>query len=392
MNIAFSRTVFYTAVAIVILVIVAVIGGVVIAGGGASKTITAEFTQAPGLYAGNHVEVLGIPEGTVEKIQPQPGYVRVVMSVPESVKVPANATAVLMAPEVVADRFVALPPYTGGPTMADGAVIPLARTATPESVDVVINTLNKLAYELGPHGANRSGALTNLVQALAKQLKGNGPLIHSTIANFSQALHSIAQYSPQVASLLENLSSLSHALATNSGTYQSFSTDLAAVSSLLASDRSDIGSALANLQSALANLNSFIDQNSASLGTSLANLKVFASTLQKEQQYLAKTFDVAPLALENLDAAINKNAPGGPAIRTRYDPVPATNGLFSTICGNPSLRFLVVLASGTETNPLTKATPVDGVCAVGNALTALTPPPGSAPGPNLSLPALTGTS
>jgi phospholipid/cholesterol/gamma-HCH transport system substrate-binding protein len=393
MSLPGNRAMAMAAGAIAVVVLIAVIGLAVLAGGGGTRTITAEFTQAPGLYAGNHVEVLGIPVGTIEKIQPTPDYVRVTMSVNDNVKIPARADAVLMAPEVVADRFIQLDPaYTGGPTMAGGAVIPVSRTATPQSVDVIINTLNNLAYQLGPNGANRHGALTNLVQALANQLRGNGPLIHSTVANFAAALHSVAQYSPQVASLLENLSSLTNALATNSGTYQSFSADLAAVSSLLANDRSDIGSAMANLQSAMGNLNAFIDQNSASLGSSLNNLKVFSSTLQSEQQYLAKTFDLAPLALQNLDAAIDKNAPGGPAVRTRYDPVASTNQLFSTICGNPTLRFLVVLASGTETNPITQATPVDGVCAVGNALTALTPPPGASPGPDLSLSALTGAS
>lgn len=388
-----SRRLIRAASAAIAVLVVLAVAGLVATGAGGARTLTAEFAQAPGLYPGNHVDVLGIPVGTVESIHPTPNFVMVKMKVPSSVKIPANAGAVLMAPEVVSDRFVQLvPAYQGGPTMANGAVIPPDRTDIPESVDTVVKTLDKLAVELGPNGANKNGALTTLVQNLAKQLKGNGPLIHSTIVNFSQALHSVAQYSPQVASLLENLSGLSQALANNSSTYTSFSNDLAAVSSLLASDRSDIGAVLSNLQQALGNLNGFVEQNSATLGTSLNNLEVFATALQSEQQQLAKTFDLSPLALQNLDNTINKSAPGGPAIRTRYDPVASTNQLFSTICGNPALRFLVVLASGTETNPLTQATPVDGVCAVGNALTALTPPPGSAPGPDLSLSALAGGS
>ena len=58
------------------------------------------------------------------------------------------------------------------------------------------------------------------------------------------------------------------------------------------------------------------------------------------------------------------------------------------MCGNSTLRFLVVLATGTETNPLTPGTSEDTLCAVGNALNALTPPPGAIAGPNLGLGAL----
>ena len=55
-----------------------------------------------------------------------------------------------------------------------------------------------------------------------------------------------------------------------------------------------------------------------------------------------------------------------------------------------SFALFVILATGTQTNPLTVATPVDTLCAIGNALNALTPPPGASPGPNLSLQALAG--
>ena len=58
------------------------------------------------------------------------------------------------------------------------------------------------------------------------------------------------------------------------------------------------------------------------------------------------------------------------------------------MCGNAVLHFLVILATGTQTNPLTPATPMDTVCALGNALGALTPPPNSAQGPDLSLASL----
>lgn len=359
-------------------------------GGGSTRTVYAQFSEAPGLYRGNHVDVLGIPVGTVTAIKAQPGYVLVSMQVSSRVQLPATAGAELMAPQVVADRFVQLgPAYISGPTLAPGAVIPLSRTVIPQSVDAVIAALTHLADQLGPNGANRTGALTDLVHQLATQFGPNGPDFHSAVVNFSQALDGLSANSSGLAGTLNNLGSLSQALADNSGAYRSFTQNLAQVSQILANDRGDISAALSSLQELFANLTDFVRRDGGSLGSSIGNLDTFVSALNSQQQSLARAYSLAPLALQNLDNAVDKSAPGGAAIRGRYDPVASTNGLFNQLCGKTALRFLVILASGTQTNPLTQATTTDSLCAIGNALTALTPPPGSSPGPDLSLGALT---
>lgn len=377
--------------ALVVVMIVTGLIGVVTSGGGSMRTIAAQFSEAPGLYPGNHVDVLGIPVGSVTSIKPGPDYVLVKMSVRSDVQIPAGAGAVIMAPTVVADRFVQLTPaYQQGPVMSAGTVIPMARTAIPQSVDAVVQALTRLAQQLGPNGANSKGALSALLHQMAVQFGNDGPDFHAAIVNFSEALHGFAQNSPAVADVFNNLGNLSQALADNSSTYRSFTSDLAAVSGVLANDRTDVSAVLAALQQLFANLNSFLQANGSKLGSSIANLRTFAGELVSQQAALAKVFDLSPLSLQNLDNAIDKNAPGGPALRGRYDAVAATQGLFNQVCGNAALRFLVILATGTQTNPLTVATPVDTLCAIGNALNALTPPPGASPGPNLSLQALAG--
>jgi virulence factor Mce-like protein len=354
-----------------------------------TKTITAEFPSAPGLYVGNQVDVLGIPKGHIDSVTPGPNYVTVKMSVDKSLMIPANVTAELIAPEVVSDRAVQLdPPYQGGAQLAPGAVIPLDHTVIPVSVDDVVGQLNQLVTDLGPNGANKNGALTSLLQEVAKQFAGNGPNINHAIVSMSKVFQGLAQTSPQLASLLNQLGSLSQALGTNSGTYTQFASSLNDVSGLLATDRTQIGDVLSNLQQLLGNLTHFIDTNQAALGSSVVNLDVFAQTLVNEQTQLAKVFELTPLSIQNLNAAIDLQAPGGPALRARFNPLPDTTQAFNGVCGNAVLHFLVILATGTQTNPLTPGTPMDSVCALGNALGALTPPPNSAQGPDLSLASL----
>src|SRR3954454_6862731 len=78
--------------------------------GGDQKTITAHFTDSIGLFPGNHVDVLGVPIGTVTKVEPQGTSVAVTMRIPSDVKVPANAGALIIPPTVITDRYVELTP------------------------------------------------------------------------------------------------------------------------------------------------------------------------------------------------------------------------------------------------------------------------------------------
>ena len=363
---------------------------VIVVGGSSSKTISAQFAEAPGLFPGNHVDVLGIPVGSVTAVKPEADYVLVTMQVRSNLTVPAEAGAVIMAPTVVADRFVELTPaYQGGPALARGGVIPLGRTAIPESVDAVYKALKDLADQLGPNGVNKNGAVTDLVHQLAVQFGNVGPDFNAAVVNTSGALHGLAQNATQLGDLLNNLGNLTQALGNNSQTYASFTADLAAVSGILANDRTDLASTLSSLQQLFANLTTFINADGSQLGASIRDLKTFADSLNNQQQALGKVLDLTPLDLQNLDNAIDKSAPGGPALRGRYDAVASTQQLFNQVCGNAALRFLVILATGTQTNPLTTATPVDTLCGIGNALNALTPPPDASPGPDLTLAALT---
>ena len=246
----------WLAAAIAVILLVGIVGTFVVHAH-AMVTVTAQFSEAPGLYPGNHVDVLGIPVGTVTGVRPGPEHVDVTMSVRADVVLPRNVDAELMAPEVVSDRFVALsPPYTGGPKMIDHEIIPTSRTAIPVSTDQVLNTLNQLVVALGPNGANHHGALSNLLAELAKTFGGQGPNINAAVTNLGQALGALGQNGPQLSGLLNNLGSFTKAVSADGNAYTLFANDLAAVSTELASDNTDIAGALHNLQLALGQLSS----------------------------------------------------------------------------------------------------------------------------------------
>ena len=97
---------------------------------GSQRTVTAYFANTVGLYTQNEVTIQGIPVGSVDEIVPQGDVVRVTLKVDNDAPVMANPQAVIVAPTLVSDRYVQLgPTYEGGPQLADGAIIPVEKTA-----------------------------------------------------------------------------------------------------------------------------------------------------------------------------------------------------------------------------------------------------------------------
>src|SRR6476660_2696224 len=102
------------------------------------NTITAYFPTATAIYPGDEVRVSGVKVGKIDSIEPDGTRTKLTLKVDHGVPVPADAKAVIVAQNLVAARYVQLTPAYrkgGGPTMRDGAVIPMDRTAVPVEGD-----------------------------------------------------------------------------------------------------------------------------------------------------------------------------------------------------------------------------------------------------------------
>lgn len=271
-----------------------------------TRTVTGYFSSAVALFPDNQVQILGVPVGTVTSVQPQGPVVKVEMEVDRSVEVPADAKAVVVAPSLVTGRNVQLTPaYTGGPTMQDGAVIPLARTAVPLGVDDLARAANDLSTALGPNGVNRNGALSDVLNVGASNLRGNGQALHDTIDNLSQLSGTLAGSRKDLFGTVTQLQSFVSMLAANDGQVRQFNTRLADVSNYLAGERGDLGAALNQLSIALGDVALFVQDNRAVLKSNVDRLTQVTDVLVKQRAALADVFDTAPAGLGNLAEAYN---------------------------------------------------------------------------------------
>ncbi|MFI0899338.1 MCE family protein [Streptomyces sp. NPDC020983] len=305
------RRVIATVLVLAVVAAGAVTAGFVAFGGPDGKHVTAWFDRTVGVYKGSDLRILGVKVGTVEAVRPQGKQVAVDLRLDSGVRVPADAGAVIVAPSVVADRYVQLTPaYTGGPQLRDHAVITSAHTATPVEIDQLYTSVTQLSDALGPDGANTTGALSELLTVGADNLDGNGKAIGDSITQLGQASKTLNSHSDDLFSTLAYLQSFTTMLKDNDGKVKAAADQLSTVTGFLAADKQDLGAALQQLATALGQVKSFIDTNRGRLKTSIDQLQPLTQTLVNQRASLAELLDTAPLAADNLLAAYN------PATRT----------------------------------------------------------------------------
>jgi len=273
------------------------------------KTLTADFPRAVSLYEGSDVRVLGVPVGKVDSVTPAGSHVVVKMHYDAHVHVPANAKAVIISPSIVGDRFVQLTPaYTGGRVLADGATLDENRTAVPLELDQIYSSLDDLTVALGPNGANKKGALTDLLDTTARNFGGQGEKFHRTIENFGRLSGTLADNKDQLFGSVRQLEGFIRTLARNDHTVRDFNQTLAQVSGVLKGERGDLAASLHNLGIAMRDVSGFVRDNRGLLGKNIAGLDNITQILVKQRAALSETLRDAPLALNNLALAYNPQA------------------------------------------------------------------------------------
>lgn len=274
-----------------------------------NNKITAYFNSTIGIYAGTDVRVLGIKVGTVDSVQPQGDVVKVVFNIDPGIPLPADAQAAAVSPTVVADRYIqVLSTYSGGPKLANNAVIPKERTATPVELDQLTKSLQKTATALGPQGTNSNGALSKLLDTGASNLDGNGAALGGTIDQLSKAVEALANSRGNLFATVTNLQSFVSTLAANDQQVQQFTQQLTAFTQFLSGERTDLGAALQQLSVALGDVASFVQDNRDSLSKNVTGLSAVTDTLVKQRGALAEVLDVAPIAASNLVNAYNASS------------------------------------------------------------------------------------
>ncbi len=293
-----------------VLAALVVTGAVLMFGGDDSKTLTAKFPRTVSIYEGSDVRVLGVSIGKVDAVTPRGTDVVVTMHYDSNVQIPSDAKAAIVAPSVVGDRYIQLTPVfeSGDKPIASGAVLDTDRTAVPLELDEIYSGMDELTRALGPNGANKDGALTDLLESTAKNFDGQGEQFHQTIQDFGKFSATLADNRTELFDSARALEGFVSTLAANDKTVRSFNQSLSQVSGVLKGERKELAASLQNLATAMGQVSSFVKENRDILSKDISGLNRVGKVLVKQRAALDETLKDAPLALNNLALTYNPQA------------------------------------------------------------------------------------
>jgi phospholipid/cholesterol/gamma-HCH transport system substrate-binding protein len=266
----------------------------------ARTSVVAYFDDSNGIFVGDDVVILGVKVGHVDHIEPQPERAKVTFSFDRKYQVPADVNAVIVSPKLITSRAIQLSPaYTGGPTLANGAVIPQSRTAVPVEFDDLRQQLEKLTQSLQPTQPGGVSPLGAIINTTADNLRGRGSHIRDMVIKLSQAVSALGDHSGDIYYTVKNLSTLVTALHDSADLMAQLNINLASVTSLLANDPDEVARAVDDLNTAVGDVTGFVADNREALGTTSDRLASVTKALVDSLDDVKQTLHVLPNALQN---------------------------------------------------------------------------------------------
>lgn len=262
--------------------------------------LTAYFTSAVGLYPGDDVRIVGVPVGTIDSIEPRAEDVKVSMTLHNGIKVPADAKALIISPNLVSARFIQLTPaYTEGPELGDGAEIGLDRTAVPVEWDEVKEQLTALSAQLGPQPGSVQGPLTAFVNQAADTFDGNGDSFRQALRELSQTAGRLGDSRTDLFGTIRNLQVLVDALSNSNEQIVQFSNHVASVSQVLADSSANLDNTLGTLNQALGDVRGLLSDSNQALIDQVTKLTDFTSILTERSEDIEQILHITPNGLSN---------------------------------------------------------------------------------------------
>ncbi|ABM10988.1 virulence factor Mce family protein [Mycolicibacterium vanbaalenii PYR-1] len=300
----------------VIVVVLAVVGAVLgwnLYKQMTTKTVVAYFTQTLAIYPGDKVQIMGVQVGSIDKIEPAGDKMKVTFHYAGKYKVPQDATASILNPSLVASRTIQLsPPYTGGPVLADGAVLDVDRTQVPVEYDDVRDSISRLLTDLGPTPEQPKGPFGDIIESAADGFAGKGEQLNKTLNNLSEALFALNEGRGDFFSVVKSLALFVNALHQSDQQFVALNNNLAQFTNAFTDTDREVADALRDLNELLTTTRNFVDENGEVLAHDVQNLAdVTNAILQPEpRDGLETALHAYPNVAANLMNISSPNAGG----------------------------------------------------------------------------------
>jgi phospholipid/cholesterol/gamma-HCH transport system substrate-binding protein len=258
----------------------------------AKYRVTAMFSDAAGIRAGDFVTVAGLPAGKVEDLSIQGGQVAMELGVEEDVELTADTRAEVVIETLLGRKSVSLISGQAEEPLGEGDVIPIERTTTP----VDITQLNDISVELLE--ASDAEAFEQFLGEVTAVTEDNAQDIQALIGGLEQVTAAVDARRFQLAGLIDSLRTLSTTFGERDQRIVSLIDNLNVVLGNLAERQEALQTLLVSTDSASHETADLIRQNRGVLDSALQSIHVDLKTLSRHQLDLAATITYLEQAVQ----------------------------------------------------------------------------------------------
>jgi virulence factor Mce-like protein len=268
------------------------------AGYGEQLTYKAQFADVAGLVDGDEVRISGVRVGQVVGIRVAEGAERPVaeveLEVGADVPLPSTVEATIRYRNLVGQRYIALTEGegSGGETLEEGAVIPLAQTTPALDLTVLFGGFQPLLQALSPADMNRVSF--EIIQVF----QGEGGTMESLLAHVGSLTTSLADRDEVIGSVIDNLTTVMGTLAARDQQLSDLVVSLQQFVTGLAGDREAIFDSLQTIDELAVSTSGFLDDARAPLAADIEALGDLSRNLGDTGDLVERFLQTVPVKLD----------------------------------------------------------------------------------------------
>ena len=274
-------------------VLVATIGNLTFAG---ASTYKAVFADATGVNKGDDIRVAGVKVGTVKEVAiTDRTRALITFSVDDTTSVTEATHATIKYRNLVGQRYIALTQEVGSTSeLAEGAEIPIARTAPALDLTVLFNGFKPLFQALSPADINQ------LSYEIVQVFQGEGGTLESLLAHTASVTSTLADRDQVISDLVDNLSEVLDHVADRDEQLNQLITTFRQFVGGLNSDREAILGSLDQISELSVQTASLVKGIRSPLVDDIANLRKLTANIQRNRGELDRALQVLPIKLEKV--------------------------------------------------------------------------------------------
>ncbi|MBI4259708.1 MAG: MCE family protein [Actinobacteria bacterium] len=254
--------------------------------------ISAQFTDAAGIQAGDEVTVAGLEAGAVKATRIEGDRVILELGIDRGIELSPDTRAEVVIETLLGRRSVNLIDGTGRGAMGQGDVIPVDRTTTP----IDITELNDISVDLLEE--SDMDALNAFLAEVATIASGKDDEVGRILTGLADVAEAVDGRRQELSRLIDSLRVLSTTLGERDDTIVSLIDHLDAVLANLDRHQDDLVRLLEATDSASHETADLIRRNRALLDATLGSLHTDLTVLDRHQVDLAATISYLEQAVE----------------------------------------------------------------------------------------------